>query len=172
QVIPMDHYHHNLRYELPLKPSPNLPNYQSIRLYPSLCLFEGSQISIGRGTQFPFQVYGHPGYSDSSFSFTPVAIPGMDQNPKHKDQVCGGQDLREISPPKFTLQYLLQAFSDFEDKQAFFKNYFHLLAGNETLMAQIQSGLTEDQIRASWEEDLADYRQSRKSYLLYPESRP
>ncbi len=172
QVIPMDHYHHNLRYELPIKPSPNLPNYQSIRLYPSLCLFEGSQISIGRGTQFPFQVYGHPGFSDSSFSFTPVAIPGMDQNPKHKDQVCGGQDLREISPPQFTLRYLLQAFSDFEDKQAFFKNYFHLLAGNETLMEQIQSGMTEDQIRASWEEDLADYRQSRKSYLLYPETRP
>ena len=172
ELIEMENYHHQLIYHLPVKPSPNLPNYQSIRLYPSLCLFEGSQISIGRGTQFPFQVYGHPHFSDSNFSFTPVAIPGMDQNPKHKDLACGGIDLREIDAPTFTLSYVLDAYQKFENKDQFFKKYFNLLAGNERLMGQIESGLNEAEIRSSWEADLQNFKTMRKSYLLYPETSP
>ena len=172
KLIEMENYHHQLIYHLPVKPSPNLPNYQSIRLYPSLCLFEGSQVSIGRGTQFPFQVYGHPHFSDSNFSFTPVAIPGMDQNPKHKDLVCGGVDLREIDAPTFTLSYVLDAYQKFENKDQFFKKYFNLLAGNELLMGQIESGLNETEIRSSWEADLQNFKTMRKSYLLYPETSP
>ena len=172
QVVKMSNYHHQMKYELPVKPSPNLPNYQAIRLYPSLCLFEGSQISIGRGTQFPFQVFGHPEFSDSSFSFTPTSIPGMDQNPKHKDQACGGMDLRQITPPRFTLSYLITAYSWYHDKDAFFKKYFNRLAGNDKLMEQIAQGLDEKAIRSSWQHDLDTYISMREKYLLYPKSAP
>jgi uncharacterized protein YbbC (DUF1343 family) len=170
KVIPMDNYHHQMHYSLPIRPSPNLPNDQSVRLYPSLCLFEGSQISIGRGTQFPFQVIGHPEFADSLFSFTPKGIPGMDLNPKHKDQSCYGWDLRNSEVPKFTLKYLINAYQLYPDKDKFFKGYFYLLSGNKILMDQIKKGLSEDEIQASWMPDLNNYQQLRGKYLLYSET--
>jgi len=170
KVIPMDNYHHQMNYSLPIKPSPNLPNDQSVRLYPSLCLLEGSQISIGRGTQFPFQVIGHPEFADSLFSFTPKGIPGMDLNPKHKDQSCYGWDLRNSEVPQFTLKYLINAYQLYPDKDKFFKEYFHLLSGNKILMDQIKKGLSEDEIQASWMPDLNNYKQLRANYLLYSET--
>ncbi len=170
KIIPMENYHHAMKYDPPVKPSPNLPNFQSIRLYPSLCLFEGSDISIGRGTEFPFQVVGHPLFSDSSFSFTPVSMEGKALNPKHQDQLCGGWDLRSITPPKFTLSYLIRAYKEFPEREEFFKDYFHLLAGNSLLMEQVQEGMTEEEIRATWNEGLKNYREIRQRYLLYPES--
>jgi uncharacterized protein YbbC (DUF1343 family) len=172
EVIPMENYYHQLAYSLPVKPSPNLPTDQSIRLYPSLCLLEGSKISIGRGTQFPFQVYGHPGFDDSLFVFTPESIPGMDNNPMYKSQKCFGWDLREIKAPEFTLKYLINAYQRFEDKDNFFRDYFHLLSGNTQLMQQIKEGLTEQEIVSSWSSDLDQYQQIRKMYLLYPDAAP
>jgi len=168
KVIPMSNYQHDLRYELPVKPSPNLPNYQSIRLYPSLCLFEGSQISVGRGTEFPFQVFGHPQLPDQGYSFIPTSIPGMDHNPKHKDEPCFGQDLRSVDPPKFTLEYLLYAYNNYPQQDSFFKSYFHKLAGTDQLMQQIKDGKNEADIRASWNQELEAYETVRQKYLLYP----
>ncbi len=170
KVVPMKNYHHQLRYSLPVKPSPNLPTDQSIRLYPSLCLFEGSQISIGRGTYFPFQVYGHPTFGDSLFSFSPESIPGMDQNPMYKLKKCYGWDLRKVEAPQFTLRYLLNAYTLYPEKDNFFKDYFYLLSGNNLLMDQIKQGLSEEEIQASWIPDLDNYKQLRKKYLLYPET--
>lgn len=172
EVVPMENYHHQMAYSLPVKPSPNLPTDQSIRLYPSLCLFEGSKISIGRGTQFPFQVYGHPGFGDSLFVFSPESIPGMDNNPMYKSQKCYGWDLREIKAPEFTLKYLINAYQLFEDKDNFFRDYFYLLSGNTRLMQQIKEGLAEQEIVASWSPDLEQYRQKRGKYLLYPDAAP
>ena len=170
ELVPMKNYHHQLQYSLPVKPSPNLPTDQSIRLYPSLCLFEGSQISIGRGTHFPFQALGHPSFADSLFSFTPVSIPGMDQNPKYQDEKCYGWDLRKVEAPQFTLRYLLKAYELYPDKSSFFREYFHLLAGNNLLMEQIKQGISEEEILASWDPELDNYKQLRKKYLLYPET--
>jgi uncharacterized protein YbbC (DUF1343 family) len=170
ELVPMKNYHHQLQYSLPVKPSPNLPTDQSIRLYPSLCLFEGSQISIGRGTHFPFQVFGHPSFADSLFSFTPFSIPGMDQNPKYQDEKCHGWDLGKVDAPQFTLKYLLKAYELYPDKSSFFREYFHLLAGNNLLMEQIKQGISEEEILASWDPELDSYKQLRKKYLLYPET--
>jgi uncharacterized protein YbbC (DUF1343 family) len=170
EIIPMKNYHHQLQYSLPVKPSPNLPTDQSIRLYPSLCLFEGSKITIGRGTYFPFQVYGHPTFADSLFSFTPESIPGMDQNPKYKDEKCHGWDLRKVDAPKFTLRYLIKAYQLYPDKSKFFRDYFNLLSGNNILMEQIKKGLSEEEIQASWTSELDSYKKKRKKYLLYPET--
>jgi len=172
EIVPMENYHHQLRYTPPVKPSPNLPNYQSIRLYPSLCLFERTPISLGRGTQFPFQVYGHPGFDQNLFAFTPTSIPGMDNNPKHKDQACYGWDLRETEAPELTLSYIISAYHLVEDKENFFMDGFNLRSGNTELMDQIKAGLTEEEIKKSWEAGLEGYRQLRKQYLLYPESAP
>jgi len=170
EIIPMKNYHHQLRYPLPVKPSPNLPTDQSIRLYPSLCLFEGSKISLGRGTYFPFQVYGHPMLDDSLFSFIPESIPGMDQNPMYKDEKCYGWDLRKVEAPQFTLRYLLTAYKLYPEKEKFFLDYFHLLAGNNHLMEQVKQGLSEEQIKASWATELDNYKLLRNKYLLYPET--
>lgn len=172
EVIPMENYHHKLKYEPPVKPSPNLPNYQSIRLYPSLCFFERTPISLGRGTQFPFQVYGNPEFDQNLFKFTPTGIPGMDNNPKHKDQPCYGWDLRTIEPPPLTLSYLLEAYQIVENKEGFFMDGFNLRSGDSHLIDQIKQGLTEAEIKASWEPGLDQYRQLRSKYLLYPDSAP
>lgn len=172
KVITMDSYHHQLRYSLPIKPSPNLPTDQAVRLYPSICLFEGSNISLGRGTLFPFQVYGHPDFADSLFSFTPESIPGMDNNPKFKDQKCYGWDLRNTTAPGFTLKYLINAYNLFEAKDDFFTKYFHLLSGNKELMQQIKQGLSEQEISNSWATDLENYKLIRNDYLLYPDKAP
>ncbi len=170
-VVKMAHYTHDTKYELPIKPSPNLPNYQSIRLYPSLCFFEPTQISIGRGTYFPFQVVGFPNSEVGDFSFTPVSIDGMAKKPKHENEVCTGLDLRKDTFEKgFTLKYLIDFYTAYPDKEAFFTNaaFFNLLGGNGVLIQQIRDGKTEAEIRASWQSDLIEYGLLRKKYLLYP----
>ena len=169
KVIGMKNYAHDSAYSLPVKPSPNLPNDLSIRWYPSLCFFEGTAISIGRGTYFPFQVAGYPDPKFGDFSFTPVSIEGMSKYPKHQDKECFGVDLRNQEPPKrLDLSYLINYYQKFEAKEEFFIKYFDTLAGTDSLRKQIESGMTEEEIRQSWQEGLDNYRKNREQYLLYP----
>jgi uncharacterized protein YbbC (DUF1343 family) len=170
-VIKVKNYSHKDRYSLPVKPSPNLPNDQAIRLYPSLCLFEGTNISVGRGTEFPFQVIGSPNKSNGSFKFTPKGIEGMAKNPPYENIVCYGTDLRNLYPESssFSLRWLIDYYKKAVDKDKFFNNFFNNLAGNSTLQAQIKKGMTEDQIKKSWEPELVKYKELRKKYLMYAE---
>ncbi|WP_226388920.1 exo-beta-N-acetylmuramidase NamZ family protein [Penaeicola halotolerans] len=167
-VIPVKNYTHQTAYSLPIKPSPNLPNDQAIRLYPSLCLFEGTDVSVGRGTDFPFQVYGFPDKAYGQFTFTPKAKTGATQ-PPHKDKLCYGEDLRK-APIKgqFSLSYLLKAYEASGRSEKFFNAFFDKLAGTDELKAQIIAGLSEEEIRFSWSEPLAAYQSMRKKYLIYP----
>lgn len=171
-VVTCSNYTHNTRYELPVKPSPNLPNYRSVRLYPSLCLFEPTQVSIGRGTHFPFQVAGFPENDTSLFKFTPISIPGMSVYPKHEGVPCYGIDLRELdSIPPFTILFLVEYFKKYPNNDAFFtsESFFNLLAGNDVLIQQLKSGLSAKEIEASWQLDLLNFKAQRKKYLLYPD---
>jgi len=170
-VIPVTGWDHSQSYSLPVKPSPNLPNNLSIRLYPSLCFFEPTSISIGRGTHYPFQVIGYPDNSQGTFSFTPESIKGMSVNPKYSGTICYGNDLRKLEVvPTFTLKYLIDYYRKNPDKENFFKNkrFFNLLAGNDTLVEQIKQGVPEKEIIESWQHDLDVYKHKREKYLLYP----
>jgi uncharacterized protein YbbC (DUF1343 family) len=168
QIITLKNWKHNDEYLLPARPSPNLPNNQAIRLYPSLCLFEGTVISIGRGTPTPFQILGNPELKDMPYTFTPVALKGYSLEPPHKDKLCYGIDLRTITPPqKIDLQYLIMFYQKYPDKEKFFTAYFDKLAGTARLKQQIKDGLTEEQIRASWKPGLDDFNTKREKYLLY-----
>jgi uncharacterized protein YbbC (DUF1343 family) len=172
-VIPCVNYDHLSKYDLPVKPSPNLPTMNGIYLYPSLALFEGTSLSIGRGTDFPFEVFGHPSLTNCSFSFIPESKPGADINPVLKGEKCYGVDLRQFRnleyerPAKLDLQWLIFAYSQFPDKNKFFNDYFEKLAGNSILRKQIIMGLTEDEIHESWKKDLEKFQEIRKKYLLY-----
>jgi uncharacterized protein YbbC (DUF1343 family) len=169
EVITVENYQHSSRYSLPVKPSPNLPNDQAVRLYPSLCLFEGTMMSLGRGTEFPFQVVGYPDESFGRFEFTPQETPGA-TNPKYKGQKCYGRDFRELQQaPKFTIRYVIEFYNKSGQDENFFTSYFNLLAGNDELIEQIKAGLSEEEIRISWIEDLNKYKNMRKKYLLYPD---
>ena len=171
EVITMKNYNHSVDYSLPVKPSPNLPNDQSIKLYPSLCLFEGTTMSIGRGTYFPFQVIGYPDPAMGEFTFRPESIEGMAKNPKHEGKTCYGVDLRTKSfSGGLSLQYLLHFYEKYNNKDSFFNNYFNTLVGNKELMQQIKAGLDEESIRLTWVNDLNDYRNLRKKYILYPDN--
>jgi uncharacterized protein YbbC (DUF1343 family) len=168
EVIPVGNWNHQTTYNLPVKPSPNLPNDLSIKLYPSTCFFEGTVVSLGRGTHFPFQVYGYPDPKFGDFTFTPVSIDGMSKNPPHQDQKCYGVDLRgESIAHEFTLQYLLDAYHKSGKGQAFFNNYFNTLAGTDRLKKMIMDGKTEAEITASWVPNLEKYKVLRKKYLIY-----
>lgn len=170
-VVKMTNYNHQQHYSLPVKPSPNLPNDISIRLYPSLCFFEATDISVGRGTEFPFQVAGYPDKKFGSFQFKPVSISGMAKSPMHENEDCYGIDLRQESLNHcFTLKYLLSFYQKWRSEKPFFTNrsFFNLLAGNNLLINQIEKGLSEDEIRASWQADLNKYLILRQRYLLYP----
>lgn len=168
-VIKMQNWKHDDDYSIPVRPSPNLPNDQAIRLYPSLCLFEGTVISIGRGTPMPFQVLGNPELNDMPFTFTPVPIKGVSVEPPHKDKLCYGMDLRNVIPArKIDLQYLLLFYQKYPNKEKFFTPYFDKLAGTTQLKQQIKDGLTEEQIRASWKPGLEEFKTKRSKYLLYP----
>jgi uncharacterized protein YbbC (DUF1343 family) len=174
KIIKMAGYDHALPYTLPINPSPNLNTTQSILLYPSLCLFEGTAISMGRGTMFPFQVFGHPLLKDKfSFSFTPVSIPGMSEDPPQKGQVCYGIDLRNYNPDsvrvskKIDILWLITLYKAFPDKEHFFNAYFTKLAGTDQFRKQIEAGKSEKEIRESWEPALSKYKLMRKKYLLY-----
>ncbi|MDR1623561.1 MAG: DUF1343 domain-containing protein [Tannerellaceae bacterium] len=171
QVVTLLNWAHGDPYWLPVKPSPNLPNDQSVRLYPSLCFFEATSFSIGRGTYFPFQAIGYPDEKYGSFTFTPKSLPGFDTNPLQKDKTCYGVDLREY-PFKggLSLQFLLDFYKKAGNDQAFFftrPEWFDLLAGTKELRRQIILGMSEDDIRATWQQELTEYKALRKKYLLY-----
>ena len=172
-VIPCTNYDHKSKYDLPVRPSPNLPTMNGIYLYPSVCLFEGTALSVGRGTDFPFEVFGHPDLQDCSFSFVPEPKPGADTNPLLKGQVCRGVDLRYLRdlgherPGRMDLQWLIFAYSHFPDKSKFFNDYFEKLAGNNILRKQIIMGMTESEIRETWKEGLEKFKRVREKYLLY-----
>ena len=176
QVIACQGYRHDMTYELPIPPSPNLPNMRSIYLYPSLCLFEGTQTSVGRGTQKQFQIYGHPQLRTGRVEFVPSPQKGA-QHPKHEGTLCKGFDLSQENPQKclskasVQLCYLLDLYKalEREEKEDFFlsNNFFDKLAGNTALRKQVSDGLTEAQIRASWSEKLNAYRSIREKYLIY-----
>ena len=167
-VIPINNYSHNTPYILPVEPSPNLPNPQSIHLYPSLCLFEQTVISIGRGTEKQFQIYGHPDLPSGDFSFIPQPNQGA-KHPKHKGMLCYGKDLTLVEAPKgIKLTWLIEAYSLFEEKESFFFKGFTRIAGTEILQQQIENGLSEYQIKKSWRKDLNEFKKIRKKYLIYP----
>jgi uncharacterized protein YbbC (DUF1343 family) len=169
EIIEVDNWDHTIQYSLPIKPSPNLPNDISIRLYPSLCYFEGTDISLGRGTTFPFQVYGYPDPKFGAFTFTPVSIEGMSKNPPHKDRRCYGKDLRkEPLSHRLTLEHLLEAYRTADKGEKFFNNFFDKLAGSDQLRKDILAGKSETAIRNSWRKDLEEYLEKRDKYLLYP----
>lgn len=171
-VIKCANYTHKTLYELPVRPSPNLPNQTSIYLYPSICFFEGTTISLGRGTPYPFQVYGSPKLPDTGFSFTPESIPGA-KNPPLLGVKCYGVDLRDamkdklIPSPGINLGWVIDAYRQYPDKEKFFTSYFDTLASGPTLREQIQKGMTSDEIRATWKEGLAKFGKIREKYLLY-----
>ncbi|MDH4295974.1 MAG: DUF1343 domain-containing protein, partial [Cyclobacteriaceae bacterium] len=169
EVITLKNWNHNDEYILPIKPSPNLPNQQAVKLYPSICFFEGTPLSLGRGTLIPFQIIGHPDLKNMPFQFTPQDIEGMSINPPQENKVCYGLDLRTVDVPrKIALHYLIEMYNAFPDKEKFFVPHFARWAGNNLLAQQIKGGLSEDEIRKSWQEDLTRYKEMRKKYLLYP----
>lgn len=173
-VVTMKHWKHGDPYDVPIAPSPNLPNNQAIKLYPSLCFFEGTVISVGRGTEMPFQIIGNPSLKGMPFTFTPVTIKGVANQPLHENKLCYGLDLRNATVEnKIDLSYLINMYNAYSDKENFFtnpfdKNYINKLAGNALLQQQIRDGLSEDQIRKTWQKDLEAFEVKRKKYLLYP----
>lgn len=168
EVIPVKNWKHSDPYSLPVKASPNLPNDHSVNLYPSTCLFEGTALSVGRGTLHPFEFLGHPDLKQLTFQFTPQSIDGMSKNPPFEGQVCYGLDLRDAPRQiELNLSYLIQLYHDFPDKDHFFTSYFEKLAGTDQLRKQIEAGETEEQIRASWKDGLVRFKAIRAKYLLY-----
>ncbi|MFZ2906042.1 MAG: DUF1343 domain-containing protein [Cyclobacteriaceae bacterium] len=169
EIIKIKNWKHSDHYSLPVRPSPNLPNDQSIRLYPSLCLFEGTVISVGRGTTMQFQVLGNPELKEMPFQFTPVSMPGISSKPPQQDKVCYGIDLRAVKvEPRLDLSYLIKFYNLYPDKEKFWGGSFNRLAGTTELKQQIVDGWTEEKIRASWEPGLSQFKEMRKKYLLYP----
>lgn len=168
EVIPLLNYTHHDSVSLPVKPSPNLPNDHAVRLYPSICLFEGTALSLGRGTYFPFEVVGHPDLKNQPFEFTPVSIPNMSAKPKLENQLCHGIDLRKEKPERrISLTHLIDMYNQFPDKEKFFIPYIDKLSGTKEFKEQIKKGMTEDEIRATWKEGLDKYKAMRKKYLIY-----
>lgn len=177
-VIPLQSWTYDKEYILPIAPSPNLPNQLSIYLYPSLCFFEGTEVSIGRGTDFPFQVWGHPNINckeQLSFTFKPISMPGKSKYPKHENKDCIGDDLRGYSTdslranPKLEVYQIQEAFNCVNPNNEFFNRseFFNLLAGNKMFLTQLKAKKSEDEIRKSWKKDLDSFKLIRLKYLLY-----
>lgn len=169
-VVPVANYKRTMTYDLPVKPSPNLPNAQSIQLYPSLCFFEATPITIGRGTDFPFQVVGYSPVKLGEFSFTPRAIKGASMNPKFKDVEVFGQDLRDSNMHGLDLSLFIAAYQQLSDSQQLFferAEFMDKLAGTDKLRLAIEAGQTEQQIKQSWQTELAAFQRKRQPYLLY-----
>ncbi len=175
KVVPVENYNHKMLYKLPVKPSPNLSTMSAIYLYPSLCLFEGTIVSVGRGTDKPFQMFGHPDLLIGDYKFKPRSISGVSANPKLQGKLCTGFDLTEFSDgyfpnyKKIYLFWLIETYKELKDRPDFFNNFFDKLAGNSTLRKQILNGLSEEEIRKSWQPDLIKFKKIRKKYLLYPD---
>lgn len=168
KVIRCGSYERTMEYILPVKPSPNLPNAQSINLYASLCFFEGTNVSVGRGTLKQFQMYGSPFLKKTDFSFTPKPNEGA-KDPLHNGKLCYGEDLSQISKVnRLELKWLIRAYQNTSDRTAFFNNFFVKLAGTKELQKQIEQGLSEEDIRKSWEKGLEEFKKVRNKYLLYP----
>ena len=167
KVIANRNYTHKSKYILPIRPSPNLPNNQAIYLYPSLCLLEPTSISVGRGTEKQFQIYGHPNFPKSNFQFKPKANFGS-KNPKWKNQICYGVTLEKIEVPnKIELSWLIDAYNKIQRNEIFFKDSFERIAGNDVLREQIINKVSEVEIRKSWRVKLEKFKIIRKKYLLY-----
>lgn len=166
-VIPCLNYKREMFYALPVKPSPNLPNDKAINLYASLCFFEGTNVSLGRGTEKQFQIYGSPFLPKSGFSFTPKPNFGA-KDPLHNGKLCYGEDLSESQKvSKLELKWLLKAYNETADKSKFFIPFFTKLAGTKKLQQQIESGMSENEIRATWTKGLEDFKKIRKNYQIY-----
>lgn len=169
QIIKMENYDHSREYSLPVKPSPNLPNDRSINLYPSLCLFEGTNVNAGRGTQNQFQVFGSP-YLDKDhypYSYTPESMEGA-QYPKHEGKVCYGRDLSQNpNLNSINLEWLIEAYQQTSSQEEFFNQFFTKLAGTNKLREQIENGMSEKEIKSSWKKGLENYSETREKYLLY-----
>lgn len=170
-VIPCLNYNRSLSYSLPVRPSPNLPNYQSINLYVSLYLFEGTNVSMGRGTEKQFQIYGSPYLPKSDFAFTPKPNFG-DKAPLYNNVEYNGEDLSEIPRiNKLEIKWLIKAYQTTADKSKFFdKRKFSIRAGNEKLQQQIEVGISEEEIRNSWKAGLESFKKIIKQYLIYKEN--
>ena len=168
KIIKVKNYTHKTKYILPIRPSPNLPNSQSISLYPSLCLLEPTSISIGRGTEKQFQIYGHPNFPESKFTFKPNPNFGS-KNPKWNGETCFGVSLEKLKVlNQLDLRWLIDAYNKLPKNNVFFKNSFERIAGNSQLREQIINNVTINEIRKSWEPELANYKNMRKKYLIYP----
>jgi uncharacterized protein YbbC (DUF1343 family) len=166
-IIEMENYTHRMAYDLPIKPSPNLPNARAINLYPSLCLFEGTTISIGRGTDFPFQHFGAP-YLESGYSFTPKSGKGS-RYPKHESIECFGTNLRfqDNYLTAINLNWIIETYKQCPEKENFFNTFFDKLAGTDKLRLQIIGGGTAKEIKVSWQKGLEEFKESRGKYLIY-----
>ena len=170
KVIPVENYTHQTVYNLPIKPSPNLPNATAVNLYPSLCLFEGTNVSVGRGTELQFQVFGSPFLEGSDYNFEFIPIPNVGAKyPKHESKICTGLNLKDHPHlSHLELKWLVRAYENTENKSEFFNPFFTKLAGVKLLQNQIEAGLSADEIRQSWKPDLERYKLLRTPYLLYP----
>ena len=167
EIIEMINYNRNDNYELPIKPSPNLPNSKSINLYPSLCLFEGTNVSVGRGTDKPFQHFGSPFLKFYSYAFQPKSGPGS-KYPKHENKTCVGKNLENYPYlSSINLNWLIESYNQTNNKEDFFNSFFDKLAGTDKLRTQIISGLNEKEIRSSWKTGLKEFKKTRIKYLLY-----
>jgi uncharacterized protein YbbC (DUF1343 family) len=174
-VIPLFNYMHKIRYTLPVAPSPNLQTMNAVYLYPSLCLFEGTPLSVGRGTDFPFEVVGYPNPKFGNFTFTPKAIPGKAENPPCKNQLCHGYNLSRFSDivlkdtNAIQLFWIIEAYKSYPDKPKFFTPFFDKLAGDKSLKEMIVAGKSEVEIKKSWKVPIQAFKQIRKKYLIYPD---
>ena len=171
-IIKCENYNHDKKYILPVKPSPNLPDMRSVYLYPSLCLLEGTVVSLGRGTPYPFQMYGHPDFKEYDTVFIPESKVGASKNPVLKNQKCFGFSLRRLPVEKtwtFNLEYILSAYHELNSRDNFFTPYFTMLTGTNKLEEAIKSGMSANEIKQSWQKDLDEFKKIRKKYLLYPD---
>ena len=176
KVVKCDGYTHQTRYVLPVAPSPNLKSMHAVYLYPSLCYFEATKVSLGRGTDSPFEIYGHPDFKaegEDLFTFTPVSMPGA-KEPPQKDKLCYGRDLRgipdeEIISKGLDLSYVIDAYNHIEEHEGFFRSFFELLIGRGDIRGMIEEGKTAEEIKATWAQDVEDFKVLRRKYLLYEE---
>lgn len=173
-VVKCKNYAHTSRYQLPVNPSPNLPDMKAVYLYPSLCLFEGTVVSVGRGTPYPFHVFGHPDCTTGNFRFTPEPIKGVSEDPPLRGKLCRGENVshsaNEIKQNgKVELKWLLAMYKNIGSSSGFFTAYFDKLAGTKSLREQIIAGKTESEIRKSWQPGIEAFKKIRKKYLLYPD---
>lgn len=172
-VIKCKNYTHQTMYELPIPPSPNLPNMKAVYLYPSTCYFEATPVNLGRGTQLPFQIYGHPNMLGYDYTFTPQSIPGA-KNPPQLNRICHGVNLSELSNEEIwkkgvDLSYLIDAYRNLNMDDYFFRPFFELLTGRDYVRKMIKQGKNADEIKAMWKEDVEKFKIQRKPYLIYEE---